>query len=115
MRALRLLPLLALTGLVLLAAPASAAAQAPATAQDSGEAKMLRKFRDHTSSKKEVATPCMMRLKKSHNNTAPSSTGIKFGPALIEFRYFVIKPHSRMSMATQTKSGRIRAGLPFIR
>ena len=41
MRALRLLPLLALTGLVLLAAPASAAAQAPATAQDSGEAKIV--------------------------------------------------------------------------
>jgi plastocyanin len=41
MRALRLLPLLALTGLVLLAAPASAAAQAPATAQGSGEAKIV--------------------------------------------------------------------------
>lgn len=41
MRALRLLPLLALTGLVLLAAPASAAAQAPATARDSGEAKIV--------------------------------------------------------------------------
>ena len=41
MRALRLLLLLALTGLVLLAAPASVAAQALATAQDSGEAKIV--------------------------------------------------------------------------
>jgi plastocyanin len=43
MRALRLLPLLALTGLVLLAAPASAsrAAPAPAAAQAAGEAKIV--------------------------------------------------------------------------
>ena len=44
MRAFRLLPLLALTGLVLLAAPASAAAAAPApaaAAQDSGDAMII--------------------------------------------------------------------------
>ena len=44
MRAFRLLPLLALTGLVLLAAPASAASAAPApaaAAQDGGEAKII--------------------------------------------------------------------------
>jgi plastocyanin len=40
MRAFRLLPLLALTGLVLLAAPASAA-EASATAQDGGEARIV--------------------------------------------------------------------------
>ena len=40
MRAVRLLPLLALTGLVLVAAPASAAAPA-AAAQDGGEANIV--------------------------------------------------------------------------
>jgi len=41
MRAFRLLPLLALTGLVLLAAPASAAPAPAAAAQDSGDAKII--------------------------------------------------------------------------
>jgi plastocyanin len=41
MRVLRLLPLLALAGLVPLAAPASASAPAPAAAQDGGEARIV--------------------------------------------------------------------------
>jgi hypothetical protein len=44
---------------------------------DSGVANKLRKFRDQTSSRKAVVTPCMMRVKKSQNSTAPSRLGTK--------------------------------------
>ena len=44
---------------------------------DSGVAKMLRKLRDQTSSKKAIVTPCITRMKKSHNSTAPSNAGTK--------------------------------------
>ena len=78
-----------------------------------GVAKTLRKLRDQTSSKKAVVTPYMTRLKKSQSNTAPRSAGTKLNPeALMAFRYRVMKPHSTTSMATQMKSGRMRAGLP---
>src|SRR3546814_20924104 len=46
----------------------------------SGDANTLRKFRDHTSSKNAVVTPCITRLKKSHSSTAPSSVGTKSMP-----------------------------------
>src|SRR3954462_13628786 len=43
----------------------------------SGEAKKLRKLRDHTSSRKAVVTPCVAREKKSQSSTAPRSAGTK--------------------------------------
>ena len=53
----------------------------------SGVAKKLRKFRDHTSSKNAMVTPCITRVRKSHSSTAPSSTGTKLTPACdTEFR-----------------------------
>ena len=47
---------------------------------ESGVAKMLRKLRDQTSSKNAIVTPCITRMKKSHNSTAPSSAGTKLNP-----------------------------------
>src|SRR5659263_384790 len=49
---------------------------------ESGDAKRLRKFRDHTSSRNAIVTPCMTRVKKSHRRTAPRSTGTKSKPAM---------------------------------
>jgi hypothetical protein len=46
----------------------------------SGEAKKLRKLRDHTSSRKAVVTPCITREKKSQSSTAPRSAGTKSKP-----------------------------------
>ncbi len=83
---------------------------------ESGVAKMLRKLRDHTSSKNAVVTPCITRTKKSHSNTAPSSDGTKLKPdPLTAFRYFVMKPQVIMSIATQANIGSTRAGLPRIK
>ena len=42
-----------------------------------GLAKTFRKLRDQTSSKNAVVTPCITRVMKSQNNTAPSSAGTK--------------------------------------
>ncbi len=57
------------------------------SAFESGVAKRLRKLRDQTSSRNAVVTPCMMRVKKSHISTAPSSVGTKSTPdALTEFK-----------------------------
>jgi len=81
-----------------------------------GEAKMLRKFRDHTSSRKTPATPCMTRVKKSKSKTAPSSEGTKFRPDEVSvFKYRVMNPHMMMSMPTQAKMGIQRAGVPSSR
>jgi len=53
----------------------------------SGVAKKLRKLRDQTSSKKAIVTPCMTRVRKSHNSTAPRRAGTKFTSAReTEFR-----------------------------
>ena len=51
----------------------------------SGVANMLRKLRDHTSSKNAVVMPIMTRPKKSHSSTAPSSvaTKLKRGAATV--------------------------------
>ena len=81
-----------------------------------GDAKMFRKLRDQTSSKNAIVTPCITRVKKSQNSTAPSRTGTKSKPGdAIVFRYFVMKPHNTMSTATQMKSGSTREMLPRIR
>src|SRR5690242_505818 len=83
---------------------------------ESGVAKRLRKLRDQTSSKNAMVTPCITRVKKSHNSTAPSSTGTKLNPEPeTVFRYLVINPHSTISTATQINSGSTRATLPRIR
>jgi hypothetical protein len=50
------------------------------SAIDSGEENRFRKLRDHTSSRKAVLTPCIMRSLKSHSSTAPSSVGTKLTP-----------------------------------
>jgi len=42
-----------------------------------GAENTLRKFRDQTSSKNAMATPCITRPKKSQSRIAPSSTGTK--------------------------------------
>jgi len=77
---------------------------------------MLRKLRDHTSSKNAVVTPIMTRPKKSHSSTAPSSVATKLKPdAATVSRYRVMKPHSRMSTATQMTIGSTRAGLSRMR
>src|ERR1700733_12980679 len=83
---------------------------------ESGVAKTFRKFRDQTSSKNVIVTPCITRVKKSHISTAPSSDGTKLKPdPLTLFRYLVMNPHVTMSMATQANSGNTRAGLPCIK
>jgi hypothetical protein len=48
--------------------------------RDRGEAKMARRLRDQTSSKKAMVTPCMTRDRKSHSRTAPSMAGTKSKP-----------------------------------
>src|SRR5262245_23210148 len=79
---------------------------------DKGVAKTFRKLCDQTSSKKAVVTPCITRVKKSQNNTAPRSTGTRSNPGVVtEFRYLVMKPQSTMSTATHAKSPNKRAGL----
>ncbi len=79
----------------------------------SGVENRFRKFRDQTSSKKAVVTPCMTRVKKSQSSTAPSSAGTKLKPEdATELRYRVMNPHRMISIATQPNSGRMRAGLP---
>src|SRR5450756_865492 len=76
---------------------------------ESGVAKMFRKLRDQTSSKKAMVTPCITRAKKSHKRTAPSSAGTKLKPGgATLLRYLVMNPHSTMSIATQAKSGKTR-------
>src|ERR1700722_17153942 len=83
---------------------------------ESGVVKTFRKFRDQTSSKNVIVTPCITRVKKSHISTAPSSDGTKLKPEpLTEFRYLVMKPQVTMSMATHANNGTTRAGLPCIR
>src|SRR5438552_139750 len=83
---------------------------------DSGDAKIFRKLRDHTSSMKVNVTPCMTRVKKSHSRTAPRSTGTKLKPdRATVLRYLVMNPHSTMSTATHTNSGNTRARLPRIK
>jgi hypothetical protein len=42
-----------------------------------GVAKKLRKLRAHTSSRNDIDTPCITRVRKSHNNTAPRSPATK--------------------------------------
>jgi len=80
---------------------------------ESGVAKILRKFRDHTSSKKAIVTPCMTRIKKSQRRTAPRRIGMKLNPAEAKvLRYFVMNPQSTMSTDTQTNSGKTRETLP---
>jgi hypothetical protein len=74
---------------------------------------MLRKLRAQTSSRNAIETPCMTRIRKSHNRTAPRSAGTKLMPeGATVSRYFDMKPQSVMSMTTHTKSGRSRARLP---
>ena len=86
------------------------------SAIESGEANRLRKFLDHTSSRKAVETACMMRVEKSHSSTAPNSAGTKSTPPpLILLRYRVMKPHNIMSMATHVTMGASRTGLPRIK
>ncbi len=46
----------------------------------SGVAKMLRKLRDQTSSKKAMVTPCITRVRKSQSSTPPSSAGTMWKP-----------------------------------
>ena len=76
-----------------------------------GEPKTFRKFLVQTSSKKAIVTPNITLVKKSHIRTAPSSTGTKSKPAAVtELRYFVMKPHRMMSIATQTTSDSTRVG-----
>src|SRR5262245_5656161 len=76
-----------------------------------GAPKTLRKFLDQTSSKNAIVTPNITRVKKSHISTAPSSTGTKSKPAAVTvLRYFVMKPHRMMSIATQTTSDSTRVG-----
>ena len=83
---------------------------------DSGEAKMFRKLRDHTSSKNAMVTPCMTREKKSHSRTAPSSAGTKLKPAEVTvLRYLVMNPHSSMSMVTHTTGDNTRERFPRMR
>ncbi len=77
---------------------------------------MFRKFRDHTSSKKVIVTPCMTRAKKSHRRTAPRKAGMKLNPAAATvLRYLVMNPQSTISIATHTKSGKMRETLPRMR
>jgi hypothetical protein len=53
----------------------------------SGEANTLMKLRDQTSSKNAMVTPCITRVKKSQNSTAPSRLATKLTPvAVTEFR-----------------------------
>ena len=46
----------------------------------SGVANTLMKLRDQTSSKNAMVTPCMTRVKKSQNSTAPSRLEMKLMP-----------------------------------
>ena len=79
---------------------------------ESGVAKIFRKLRDHTSSKKAIVTPCMTRIEKSQRRTAPRRTGTKLKPAEVTaLRYLVMNPQSTMSTETQTKSGSTRERL----
>ena len=80
---------------------------------ESGVAKIFKKLRDHTSSKKAVVTPCMTRMKKSHSSTAPSRAGTKLNPEeATVLRYRVMNPHSTISTVTHANSGIARTGLP---
>ena len=47
---------------------------------DRGEANRFKKFRDQTSSRNAVLTPCIMRVQKSHNSTPPNKVGTKSMP-----------------------------------
>src|SRR5271167_3498570 len=47
---------------------------------ESSVAKIFRKFRDHTSSKNAIVTPCITRVRKSHRRTAPSRDETKLKP-----------------------------------
>jgi len=81
-----------------------------------GVAKILRKFRDQTSSKNAIVTPCMIRMKKSHKRTAPRSTGTKLNPPdTTVLRYLVKNPQRTISTATQANSGNMREVFPFRR
>jgi hypothetical protein len=83
---------------------------------DSGLANRLRKFRDHTSSKNAIVTPCITRVKKSQSSTAPSSVGTNAtADAVMVSRYRVMNPQRTMSTATQTNNGSTRDRLPRIR
>ena len=83
---------------------------------DSGEANILRKLRDQTSSKKAMVTPCITRVRKFHNNTAPSRLGTKSYPVEVKLlRYLVMNPHRIISTATHANKGMMRATLLFIR
>src|SRR5512147_313234 len=83
---------------------------------ESGVAKILRKLRDQTSSKKAVVTPCITRVKKSHRRTAPRKTATKLRPAgATMLRYLEINPHSTMSTATHANKGKRREKLPRMR
>src|ERR1051326_7554637 len=86
------------------------------SAIDKGEAKIFKKLRDHTFSKKAVVTSCITREKKSQSRTAPRNTGTRSNLAPITvLKYLVMNPHSTISMHTQANSGTMRAGLPRIR
>src|ERR1700733_15822883 len=80
---------------------------------ESGVAKTFRKFRDQTSSKNVIVTPCMTRVKKSHISTAPSSDGTKLKPEpLTEVRHLVMELQVTMSMASQATHRTTRAQRP---
>src|SRR5439155_13358791 len=83
---------------------------------ESGDAKIFRKLRDHTSSKNAIVTPCITREKKSQRRTAPSSAGTKLKPAEVTvLRYLVMNPHSSMSMVTHTTGDNTRERFPRMR
>lgn len=83
---------------------------------ESGVANMFKKLRDHTSSKKAMVTPCIIRIKKSQKRTAPSSAGTKLKPGVATvLRYLVRKPQSIISTPTQANMGNTREKLPRIR
>ena len=77
-----------------------------------GVAKIFRKLRDHTSSKKAIVTPCMTRMEKSQRRTAPRRIGIKLkSDGVMALRYLVMNPQSTMSTETQTNNGNTRERL----